>query len=136
MDETRTTELNKALEGTWDSLTDEQKVKAKACGSMDELAMLAGEAGVELPDEMLDVVAGGASGQTGKLYCPYCKQKEKADRFADCSIHPEGDVMHLIIVEHYRCRTKGKDFYICMQKKKYYDNQEKCIGNYVETSGC
>ena len=52
-------ELNKALEGLWDSLTDEQKEKAKACKSMDELTALAGQMGVELPDELLDSVAGG-----------------------------------------------------------------------------
>ena len=31
MDENKTNELNKALSGIWDSLTDEQKEKAKAC---------------------------------------------------------------------------------------------------------
>ena len=52
-------ELNKALEGLWDSLTDEQKEKAKACKTLDELTALAGKEGVELPDELLDAVAGG-----------------------------------------------------------------------------
>ena len=67
-------ELNKALEGLWDSLTDEQKEKAKACKSMDELTALAGQMGVEMPDELLDSVAGGA--QNIRLSpgtpCPYC----------------------------------------------------------------
>ncbi len=52
-------ELQGALKGIWDSLTDEQKEKAKACKSVDELMKLAGEEGIELPDEMLDAVAGG-----------------------------------------------------------------------------
>ena len=58
--ENKTTELNKALKDLWDSLTDEQKEKAKACKSMDELTALAGRMGVELPDELLDQVAGGS----------------------------------------------------------------------------
>ena len=60
MDENkRANELNEVLKGMWDSLTDEQKEKAKACKSMDELTVLAGQMGVELPDEVLDAVAGG-----------------------------------------------------------------------------
>ncbi len=51
--------LQEALKGIWDSLTDEQKEKAKACKSMDELTALAGKEGVELPDEVLDAIAGG-----------------------------------------------------------------------------
>ena len=58
--ENKTTELNKALKDLWDSLTDEQKEKAKACKSMDELTALAARMGVELPDELLDQVAGGS----------------------------------------------------------------------------
>ena len=48
-----------AFKGIYDNLTDEQKEKAKACKTMDELMTLAGEWGVELPDEVLDAVAGG-----------------------------------------------------------------------------
>ncbi len=50
---------NDALKGIWDSLTDEQKAKARECKNMDELMLLAGKMGIELPDEMLDNVAGG-----------------------------------------------------------------------------
>ncbi len=59
MDEARMNELNETLKGIWDSLTDEQKEKAKACKTMDELTALAGKEGVELSDEVLDAVAGG-----------------------------------------------------------------------------
>ncbi len=45
--------------GIWSSLTDEQKDKARACKSMDELRLLAGEEGIELADELLDSIAGG-----------------------------------------------------------------------------
>ena len=53
--------LNDMLKSIYDSLTDEQKEKAKQCKTMDELMLLAGEWGVELPDEVLDAVAGGGS---------------------------------------------------------------------------
>ena len=52
--------LNELLVNVWDSLTDEQKEKAKNCKTADELLKLAGEEGIELPDEALDAAAGGA----------------------------------------------------------------------------
>ena len=47
--------LNKALA----SLTGEQKAKAKACRTAKELIDYLSAEGVELPDEVLDKVAGG-----------------------------------------------------------------------------
>ena len=44
-----------------DSLTDEQKAKARACKTWEELVQLAGQEGIELPGEVLDMVAGGYS---------------------------------------------------------------------------
>ncbi len=56
MDDRKLNELlNKALA----SLNDEQKKKAKACKTAKELLDLLTESGVELPDEMLEEVAGG-----------------------------------------------------------------------------
>ena len=52
--------LNELLVIVWDSLTDEQKAKANACKTPDELIKLAAEEGIELPDELLDAAAGGA----------------------------------------------------------------------------
>ncbi len=49
-----------ALKEIYDSLTDEQKEKAKNCKTAEELLKLAGEEGIELPDELLDSVSGGA----------------------------------------------------------------------------
>lgn len=43
----------------YENLSPEQQEKAKACKSMEELATLAEEEGFELPDEMLEGVAGG-----------------------------------------------------------------------------
>ncbi len=51
--------LNETLKGIYDSLTEEQKEKAKACKTMDDFLKFAGEEGIELPDETMDSVAGG-----------------------------------------------------------------------------
>ena len=40
-------------------LTEEQKEKAKACKTPEELMVFWGKLGVALPDELLDAVAGG-----------------------------------------------------------------------------
>jgi len=52
-------ELKKTLKGVYDSFTDEQKEKVKACKSAQELIAFAKEEGIELPDELLNDVAGG-----------------------------------------------------------------------------
>ncbi len=54
--------MSKLLRGMWDSLSDGQREQAKRCKTMDELAALAAKEGMELPDEALDMVAGGAGG--------------------------------------------------------------------------
>ena len=51
--------IKEAWNGIYENLTDEQKEKAKACKSADELMKLAGEWGIELPDELVDQIAGG-----------------------------------------------------------------------------
>ena len=61
--------LNAALKGIYDSLTDEQKEKAKNCKTMDELTALAAKEGVELPDEVLETVAGGIPACAGLAPC-------------------------------------------------------------------
>ena len=61
--------ISDALKGIYDSLTDEQKEKAKQCKTMDELMTLAGEWGVELPDEILDAVAGGGDPEISDPGC-------------------------------------------------------------------
>ncbi len=56
MDDRKLNELlNKALA----SLNDEQKEKAKTCKTAKELIDFLTESGAELPDELLDKVAGG-----------------------------------------------------------------------------
>ena len=52
-------EMNEIVEKFIGCLTDEQKEKAMSCENMDEFMKLAGEWGVELPDEIVEAVAGG-----------------------------------------------------------------------------
>lgn len=63
--------MKEILKGIYENLTDEQKAKAKACKNMDELMKLAGEWGIELPDDMLDAVAGGCDPVTFSHGGPY-----------------------------------------------------------------
>ena len=58
--------LFEILRGISEGLTDEQKEKAKQCKTVDELMAFAGKEGIELPDEVLDAVAGGI--QAGDIY--------------------------------------------------------------------
>ena len=51
--------LEEALRGVYGSLTDEQKAKAKACKSAEEVMQLVADEGIELPDEVLEAVSGG-----------------------------------------------------------------------------
>ena len=51
--------LKEMLKKIEESLTDEQKEKAKACQTLEELVAFAGKEGLELPDEVLNAVAGG-----------------------------------------------------------------------------
>ena len=60
--------LKEALEGIYENLTHEQKEKAKACKTMEEMIALSGEWGIELPDEVVDAVAGGVGEGIGA--CP------------------------------------------------------------------
>ncbi len=101
--------LKRAVKGIWDGLTDEQKAKAKECKSMDELMTLAGQMGVELPDEMLDAVAGGEVRQynidwwsvldnDGMVYDCYSTQEKaqevaRAKGFSDEVIPPTHEIV-------------------------------------------
>lgn len=52
--------MKEALESIYEKMTDEQKEKAKACKTPDELMAFAGREGIELPDDLLENVAGGS----------------------------------------------------------------------------
>ena len=64
MTESNNRKLREALKSIYDSLTEEQKEKVKNCKSMDDLTLFAGKEGIELPDEVLDAVAGGYINET------------------------------------------------------------------------
>jgi hypothetical protein len=74
-------ELNTALKELWSGLEEEQKEKAKQCKSMDELTELAGKLGVELPDEMLETVAGG---RPHSVYSPWDMDPSLSKSIWDC----------------------------------------------------
>ena len=54
--------MKEALKGIFKNLTDEQREKVNACPNADELMKLLGEWDIELPDELVDQVAGGSDG--------------------------------------------------------------------------
>ena len=51
--------IKATLKSVYDNLTDEQKEKAKACKTYDELMEFAGKEGIELPDDLAEAVSGG-----------------------------------------------------------------------------
>ena len=53
-------EINESIKTILDSLPSEQKEKAMACRTAEEFIQFASDAGIALPDELLDAVAGGS----------------------------------------------------------------------------
>lgn len=141
MDETKTSsELNRTLGDLWDSLTDEQRARARACRSMDELVLLASKVRIELPDEMLEAVAGGKDTDPNShyIFCPYCSQRQNVDKCGTATItrpHCEGTFN----VEKYKCRKRNNHFYLDRKNKMYYnqDGMKLCdYHRYDEDKGC
>ena len=65
------------LEDYIKDLAPELQEKARACASVEELAALAKEAEIPLPDEALEAIAGGVETEVGKCRpkkanCPKC----------------------------------------------------------------
>ena len=67
----------------YDSLTPEQAKKAKACKTTGELKEFAATEGIELPDEMLSLAAGGAGEDSLNeiIKCPKCGSTDVTGRF-------------------------------------------------------
>ena len=63
--------MNETLKSIYNSLSDSQKEKAKACKTQEELIELAAKEGIELPDEMLDSTIGGIMS-----HLPPCSDKK------------------------------------------------------------
>ena len=53
--------MNEIFKEIYASLSDEQKEKAKTCKTAEEWMAFAGKEGIELPDEVLENVAGGCN---------------------------------------------------------------------------
>ena len=51
--------MNEALKGLYENLTEEQKEKAKACKTVDEILKFVEQENIELPEELMEQVAGG-----------------------------------------------------------------------------
>ena len=51
--------MDKKLEKIYDLLTEEQKQRASECHTAEEFMEFAGEEGIELPEELLEMAAGG-----------------------------------------------------------------------------
>ena len=51
--------MKEVLKGIYENLTDEQKKKADACKTNDDIMNLVDEWGIELPDELANKIAGG-----------------------------------------------------------------------------
>ncbi len=47
------------FQSVWESLTAEQLERLRECKTAEDFAAIAAKEGVELPDELMDVVAGG-----------------------------------------------------------------------------
>lgn len=80
-----------ALKGVWDSLTDEQRKKAKQCKTPDELAALAKKAGIELPDELPGKVSSAVLIVSGdnEIKCPQCGEPYSNGRMTVETVHPD-----------------------------------------------
>ena len=61
-------DMQQKLKSIFESLTDEQKEKVKACTSAEELVKFAGEEGIELPDDVLEEISGGKLGIRGQRH--------------------------------------------------------------------
>ncbi len=130
MDENKSaSELNEALKGMWEHLTDEQRERAKECKSMDELMQLAGRIGVELPDEMLDTAAGGngyyaVKSSLSSANCPKCGRM--IDSYNDRRQF-DGNTG-----AKFWCRWNNLTFWYVPATKTYYDDN----GSIIKKSSC
>ena len=73
----------------------------------------------ELPDEALDMVAGGSGDDFFYSYCPYCRRNHHLRRLGDQTMP------FVRIAETYRCEAKGRTFY--KVGERYFDERERPI---------
>ena len=92
------------LEDYIKELSPELQEKARACGSVDELLVLAKENKIPLPDEALAAIAGGediAGGSCIKTHCPRCDGTRIG--------YQEEYTQHYLIT-HYNCSECGYEW--------------------------
>ena len=81
-------------------LSEEQIAKVKECKSQEELLAFAKEEGIELTDEQLEAVNGGAcTVEQYELKCPSCESKD----FELMGVTTYGD-------RTFKCKKCGKSF--------------------------
>ena len=80
-------------------LTEEEIAKVRACNNTDEILALAKQEGVELTDEQLETVNGGACSNSDNCPpCPYC-------RSTNVKLRQSGKT-----IKKYKCNECGKEF--------------------------
>ena len=97
--------MKELLKNLMNSLTDEQKEKAKTCKDLNELTACLGEMGVSLPDELLDAVAGGiilrvVSNITGEPTGCYIVTNENVQDYCDPDLEWTYDLADAIKKAH------------------------------------
>ena len=86
-------------EDLFKGLSEEQLAKVRACKNKDELLELAKEEGVELTEEQLEGVSGGACTSI-RITCPWCGSYFAVQRsgeffhceFCDCTFTKTGEI--------------------------------------------
>ena len=68
-------------EDIFDSLTDEQKARARSLRTPEEVLAFARNEGYELTDEQLEAVSGGSWGQCEEIACPQDDGAPECDRY-------------------------------------------------------
>ena len=75
--------MNKELEKLLSELSPELQQKARECKTQEELNDLIADNDLELPDEVLDMVAGGAGCNKGTPYCMIHKIPLRVESYAN-----------------------------------------------------
>jgi len=89
-------------------LSEEQIAKVKACKNGDELLSLAKAEGIELSDEQLAAVSGGACTNTDtRKKCPNCGSMN-----TELSPNTKGKSVNGVLVTYYKCKDCKKVFYV------------------------
>ena len=122
--------LNEVLKGIYEHLTEEQKEKAKKCETIEELSTLAGKEGIELPDEVLDAVVGGARALPpgSYVYCAYCRKQHSMALVRETTIIPANE-SRALAVQECRCEEVQRTFYYNCGRNMLYDDSYNAVGS-------